>query len=103
MDPDESRYILGGSDIVRGAEAIGAVFAGMGPDSVLAWEPIYAEAAASGDLGYTIGTWRLHPDGDDPAVAATGKYVTIWRKTPDGEWRGAVDIGVTDPPPAPSE
>lgn len=66
----------------------------------LRWEPARAVAAASGDLGYTIGRWRMVVEeaGADSAVAA-GHYVTIWRRQPDGSWRVAVDIGNEDTVP----
>jgi ketosteroid isomerase-like protein len=63
----------------------------------LNWEPVLAEVSRSGDLGYTVGlsqSRRLGPDGTP--VIGTGKYVTIWRKEPDGAWKAVLDIGVTD-------
>jgi ketosteroid isomerase-like protein len=68
----------------------------------LEWEPVSSEAAASGDLGYTIGrweSWRAGPDG--APVTGSGSYVTIWRKDSAGVWKVAVDIGNPDQPPRP--
>ncbi len=45
--------------------------------------------AESGDLAYEVGTW----DG--------GKYLTVWRRTPDG-WRIAADAWSEDAPPTAS-
>jgi ketosteroid isomerase-like protein len=64
----------------------------------LTWEPFDAAAASSGDLGYTRGQWKLEqgrPDGG----TVTAKYVTIWRREPDGRWRAVVDIGSLDQEP----
>lgn len=49
-------------------------------------------------MGYTLGRWQsvgTAATGAD-TVLSEGHYVTIWRKTADGVWRVAVDIGNTD-------
>jgi len=61
------------------------------PGSRLAWYPVWADAAQSGELGYTTGPWTLIQN-DRPAAA--GEYVTVWRKQPDGQWKFVVDMGV---------
>jgi len=68
----------------------------------LTWEPRAAEVSRSGDLGYTWGTYEVQAAGADgqPRVAY-GKYVTIWRKQPDGTWRAVLDTGNPGPPPQP--
>jgi ketosteroid isomerase-like protein len=30
----------------------------------------------------------------------TGRYLTVWKKQPDGSWKVVRDIGVQDPAPA---
>lgn len=86
-----------GSGVLDGKEAI---ISGWSPlfaenrTAVLRWQPHTAEAAASGDLGYTIGTFELTatlPDGSE--VKTGGTYVSIWRKGDDGRWRAVVDAG----------
>ena len=57
----------------------------------LAWYPVLADVAQSGDLGYTTGPWTLLQN-DRPQTA--GEYVTVWRKQPDGQWKFAVDMGI---------
>jgi ketosteroid isomerase-like protein len=59
----------------------------------LEWAPEAAEIAASGDLGYTYGPWRLTPPGADKP-AHYGHYFTVWRKQADGHWKALVDKGV---------
>lgn len=69
---------------------------------LLTWEPDRAEAAGSGDLVFTGGTWRWVPAGEaDPAKAATGRYFTVWRREPDGLLRAVLDGGDRPPPPIP--
>jgi ketosteroid isomerase-like protein len=59
---------------------------------LLAWEPVFADIALSGDLGYTTGPWEFREHGDGPS--AFGEFVTIWNKQSSGEWRVVIDIGV---------
>lgn len=60
-------------------------------------------AAASGDLGCTIGRWASRALGKDGrwTVQGRGNYVTIWRRERDGSWKVAVDVGNADPAPPP--
>lgn len=64
------------------------------PGSSLSWEPIRAEIAASGDLGYTFGRYTLS---DGETIKTHGVYVTIWKKQPDGSWKFVLDGGGTTP------
>jgi ketosteroid isomerase-like protein len=59
----------------------------------LEWAPELAEIAASGDLGYTSGPWRLTQAGAEKP-AAFGHYFTIWRKGADGKWKAVIDHGI---------
>lgn len=65
------------------------------PASDLRWRPLVAEASAAGDLGYTIGAWDFveRRDGAAPAVTGRGRYLTVWRKQPDGGWKVVADLG----------
>lgn len=49
----------------------------------LSWRPSHAEIAASGDLGYTFGIFKLQL----PDTTFSGTYVNIWKKEKDGEWK----------------
>jgi ketosteroid isomerase-like protein len=69
------------------------------PRERLTWAPEAAEVAASGDLGFTWGFYRLTvPAATGAAPVHEGKYVTIWRKQPDGRWRAILDTGNANPP-----
>ena len=61
---------------------------------------IAAEPSIAGDLGYTRGTYEspmLGPKGEP--LLERGKWVSIWRRQADGQWRIVVDIFNTDTPP----
>lgn len=59
----------------------------------LEWAPAIAEIAASGDLGYTSGPWRITAAGEE-RPAAYGHFFTVWKKQADGKWKVLVDHGV---------
>jgi ketosteroid isomerase-like protein len=81
-----------------GPAAIAAEFKDTSPTSTLTWKPSYAEASATGDLGYTWGRfeYRDSPPSGKP-VLVTGTYVTIWRRQADGSWKVVLDGGNADP------
>jgi ketosteroid isomerase-like protein len=61
------------------------------PGSKLTWYPVLADAAQSGDMGYTTGPWTLLQNN---RPVSTGEYVTVWRKQLDGRWKFVVDMGI---------
>ena len=61
----------------------------------ISWQPYKAEASKSGDLGYTLGNWKLV----SKDTTLYGNYYTIWKKQPDGKWKFTVDGGNTTPRP----
>ncbi len=62
------------------------------PPGGLTWIPRFAEAAVSGELGWTWGDYLVR----GPQGERRGRYVTVWRMTPLG-WRIAGDIGTSAP------
>ncbi len=74
-----------------------AIYANMlaiteGLEFSLTWEPIKAEVAASGDLGYTWGIYYYESlDEIGAPFVAEGKYVYLWRKN-GGRWELILDI-----------
>jgi hypothetical protein len=65
---------------------------------VLNWWPQYAEIAITGDFGYTTGPWTYQPSKND-SIVARGQYTTVWRLTPNGEWKFLVDLGIDNTQP----
>jgi ketosteroid isomerase-like protein len=61
---------------------------------LLSWEPEHAEIAASGEMGWTTGPWEFRPGGAADEPAAFGEYATVWRKSANGAWKWAADIGI---------
>lgn len=68
------------------------------PGFSISWDSTVAVVAASGDMGYTIGTNRVTmPGADGTLVTTQGKAVTVWRKEADGAWRCVLDIWNPNP------
>ncbi len=87
---------------IKGHEAIraymGPAFAR--PGFSLRWKPTFADIGASGDLGYTTGTYESRgTDAQGNPVVRTGRYVSIWKKQKDGSWKVVLDTGSPDAPP----
>lgn len=58
------------------------------------------QVASAGDLAYTYGSYRSRLMGEDGKITMEpGKWLTIWKKQPDGGWRIVVDTYNTDIPP----
>ncbi len=67
---------------------------------ILKWQPIFAEIAASGDLGYTHGCYEYtNQDSLGKEQKSYGYYLTIWKKQTDGSWRFVFDAGNESAPP----
>lgn len=62
-------------------------------DFSIAWQPTKVEAARSGDIGYSVGTYHVMFTGPDKKmIMDDGKYSTVWKKQADGSWKLAVDM-----------
>lgn len=57
------------------------------------WHPVYSEGAASGDLGFTVGEATIKIPGPNGVTDYHSKYLTVWRRQPDGTVRFVVDGG----------
>jgi ketosteroid isomerase-like protein len=66
---------------------------------VLSWQPAVAEVSRGGDLGYTTGPWQFKSDIHDAKPVAFGNFITVWKRQPDGSWKFAVDLGISNPEP----
>lgn len=69
----------------------------------LTWSPRQAVLAASGDLGYTLGDYRWEGKGPGgKALAAEGRYLTVWRRGKDGAFRAVFDMELEPARPGPA-
>jgi ketosteroid isomerase-like protein len=68
---------------------------------VLDWSPQAGAVARADDLGYTMGPFSLSSRRDPLAPAHYGYFFSVWKRE-NGQWRVAIDAGVSAPAaPAP--
>ncbi len=76
---------------VVGYEAVENLIGNIDDSAIkLTWEPLYALAAKSGEMGYTYGIFSRYIVALDSTLKGT--YVSIWIKE-DGEWKFVLDSG----------
>jgi ketosteroid isomerase-like protein len=90
---DDAISFGGGPGMNEGRQAIGAAFDGFPDGAVLAWWPVAAVIAESGDLGCTVGEAKIE------SLKQYSKYLTIWRRQRDGSWKFVADGGNARPAP----
>ena len=67
-------------------------------DYQLTWTPTDATMGPSGDMGYTWGHYEGRgKDANGNPVLTSGRYITMWRKQPDGNWKVVLDAGANEP------
>jgi ketosteroid isomerase-like protein len=58
-------------------------------DTDLEWTPMWVEASKSGDIVYVVGSYTQTIRATKGKAAKTehGKYMSVWKKQPDGSWK----------------
>jgi ketosteroid isomerase-like protein len=70
---------------IAGADAVDYIIALKDEGYTMTWKPNDCTVAASGELGYTYGSYILQPSTKDTVFYGT--YVSIWKKQGDGKWK----------------
>ena len=86
---DDGETLAPNEPVARTKEAIRASWNGLMqlPDARISWAAERAQVAASGELGYTSGSYTLTFTGPDgKTVTDNGKYLEVWKKV-DGQWK----------------
>jgi len=98
MAPD-ARKLDAGVPTATGRNAIMALMSKYPADLQIDWNPEEAVVASGGDLGYTWGHF-IATSHDDKGMLSRefGRYLDVWRRGSDGQWRWIADIGTSDPP-----
>jgi ketosteroid isomerase-like protein len=65
------------------------------PPIVLDWKPVYVDVAAAGDLALSTGPWKITSKADAARPPAYGQFFSIWRRGGDGNWKVALDHGIS--------
>lgn len=88
---DENALIVTSTEILTGRAGITASYADWPAAARLTWAPETARVSARGDMGWTWGnSTYTAPDG----TSRTGRYVSIWTRDYDGNWRYAFDAPI---------
>lgn len=98
---DDARVVLPDQPVLHGKAAIREmVTSGMAiPGFHVTWTPDSAIVSRAADLAYTFGTNAFTvPDSTGKLATTKGRYITVWRKEPDGRWRCVMDY--SNPGPA---
>ena len=85
--------------IATGHEQIQKLWAGLMsmPGFALSFAPTKIEVAKSGDMAYDVGTFELKTnDANGNLTTTAGKYVVVWKKQADKQWKAVADIFNTD-------
>ena len=93
--PDAVTFAASG-ELNVGPARIGAALAGDASD--WQWGAVAAGAAADGSLGWTVGQATItSKSGTGAPEVYRGKYLTLWRRMPDGAIRFIADGGSPRP------
>lgn len=93
---DDAVLYVPGAPPVKGKAAIRMALGDMvkDPSMTLSYTTETAEAAKSGDIGYTAGSYTMTMT--DPkskkVMTSKGSYVTVFKKQADGSWKAVQDM-----------
>jgi len=90
----DARLMPPNGEMASGGDAVRTIFGGM-LEAGLSVDLVSIEAQASGDIGYDVGTYTMM-DGD--TVVDTGKFIEIFQRGDDGEWRISTDMWSSNVP-----
>ena len=102
---DDASVLVVNAPIATGKDAIRNMLKPMLSDPAFAiqFSASRVEVAGSNDLGFTQGTYSMtmtDPKTKKP-VTEKGKYLTVFRKQPDGSWKSVEDTVLADGPATP--
>ena len=67
----------------------------------LVWTPEGGQMSAAGDMGFTWGSYEgTSKDKNGNPISTKGRYMTVWKKQPDGSWKVVLDSSNNGPPGA---
>jgi ketosteroid isomerase-like protein len=90
--------LANGQAPVHGREAIVKQATWSPKNYQLTWTPTDASMSPSGDMGYTWGHYDgTSRDADGNSKVTSGRYLTIWKKQPNGEWKVVLDASNDEP------
>jgi uncharacterized protein (TIGR02246 family) len=98
---DDGVMLVDNRPILTGKESIGKFASELmaNPGFADSWQASRVEVSRGGDLAYVVGTYQFTMnDPKGKPVTDRGKYLTVWKKQPDGTWKALVDTANSDLP-----
>ncbi|MBS1822820.1 MAG: nuclear transport factor 2 family protein [Acidobacteria bacterium] len=96
---DDALTLNNGQQAVMGRAAIAARALWDPKVYQLTWVPEGAQMGPSNDMGFTWGHYEgRSKDQNGNPVVISGRYITVWKKMPDGTWKVALDASANEPP-----
>ena len=86
----DDAVLMRNNKLVIGKNAIKERFDKQKPNNgaKLIWEPDFVDVSASGDLGYTYGSYTYSAvDSSGERSKSTGVFHTVWKRQHDGTWK----------------
>jgi ketosteroid isomerase-like protein len=95
---DDAVALAPHAEIARGPASIQQLFSTFGTmQPRLSFRPDRIEQ--SGDIAYEYGTYELRMTERGATIDDRGKYLAVWRRMPDGQWKMVADMFNTSLPP----
>ncbi len=95
---DDGVALGNGAAPLIGKVAIAKSATWLAKDYQLSWTPTDAMMGPSGDMGYTWGHYEgRSKDANGNPVLTSGRFITVWRRQPDGTWKVVLDAGASEP------
>jgi ketosteroid isomerase-like protein len=67
------------------------------PGFVIAWQPTKVQVGKSGEMAWVSGRYKLRMnDANGKPISDRGKYLEVWEKQTDGNWKCAADMWNSD-------
>jgi ketosteroid isomerase-like protein len=97
---DDASLLAPNAPIASDKASIRAAWSALlGPDTSLNWQASKVEVARSSDLAYVQGVYQFSTkDAHGKPEMDRGKFVEVWKKQADGNWKVVEDIFNTDLP-----
>jgi ketosteroid isomerase-like protein len=96
---DDALTLNNGQPALMGRAAIAAKAQWDPKEYQLTWVPEGAQMGPSNDMGFTWGHYEgKSKDRNGQPVMISGRYITVWKKMPDGTWKVALDASANEPP-----
>ena len=104
---DDAVLLAPNAPIATDKKSIRESWAGLlGPNTSVSWKWSKIEVAQSGELAYIFGSYKLKIGASSASgpVNDTGKFLEVWKKQANGQWKCVADTYNSDLPiPAPAK